>query len=222
MCKPADNFVNDTESSVCGIPPTPTNNSTTTTTPPSSSAAAAANNTAGAEVPSKSLMSSPVSARTTITAAVSDPTRNPLLSSQSTVAPQAKLTQGSEQKIATTANGTDGQNYTFTSTSPIVGSGKLMYLGFHGISSSTTNNGSTGRGGSSVTKSDAPHNTSSSLKHKDTTTSPSSSTSRGGGSTKGDSNSNGNNNNSHTTKSKPKKSHGSSDSVQGIIGSALG
>ena len=221
MCKPGDNFVNNTESSVCGIPPTPTNN--TTTTPPSPSSAAA-NNTAGAEVPSKSLVSSPASGRTT-TAAVSNPARSPLLSSQSTVAPQAMLAQGSRQQIATTANVTDGQNYTFSSTSPVVGSGKLMYLGFHGISS-TTDNGLTGKSGSSVTKSDASHNSSSSLKHKDTTTSSSSSTSRSGGSTKGDSNSNGNNNNNFhtksTTKSKPKKSHGSSDSVQGIIGSALG
>jgi hypothetical protein len=31
MCNPNDKFVNDTESSICGIPPTPTN---TTTTPP--------------------------------------------------------------------------------------------------------------------------------------------------------------------------------------------
>ena len=215
MCKPGDNFVNDTESSVCGIPPTPTN--ITTTRPPSSSSAAAANNTAGAAVPSKSLVPSPVSARTT-TAAVSNPTRRPSLSSQSTVAPQALLAQGSQQKIATIANGTAGQNYTFSSTSPVVGSGKLMYLGFHGISSSTTDNGSTG-GGSSITKSDASHNSSSSLKHKDATTSPSSSsTSRSGGKTKGDSNIH----TKSTTKSKSKRSHGSSDSVQGIIGSALG
>jgi hypothetical protein len=147
------------------------------------------------------------------------------LSSQSTVAPQAMLAQGSQQQIATIANGTDGQNYTFSSTSPVVGSGKLMYLGFHGMYISTTDNGSTGKSGSSATKSDAPHNSSSSLKHKDTTTSSSSSTGHSSGSTKGDSNSNGNNNNnSHTksTKSKPKKSHGTSDSVQGIIGSALG
>lgn len=188
MCKAGDNFVNDTESSVCGIPPTPTNN--TTTTPPSSSSAAAANNTAGAEVPSKSLVSSPASGRTT-TAAVSNPTRSPLLSSQSIVAPQAMLAQGSQQQIATIANGTDGQNYTFSSTSPVVGSGKLMYLGFHGISS-TTDNGSTGKIGSSVTKSDASHNSSRSSKHKETTTSPSFSSSHRGGSTKGDSNSNGN------------------------------
>jgi hypothetical protein len=221
LCKPGDNFVNDTESSECGIPPTPTNN--TTTTPPSSSSSAAANNTAGAEVPSKSLVSSLASGTTT--AAVSNPTRSPLLSSQSTVAPQAMLAQGSQQQLATIANGTDGQNYTFSSTSPVVGSGKLTYLGFHGISSST-DNGSTGKSGSSVTKSDASHNSSSSSKHKDAITSPSSSTDHSSGSTKRDSNSNANNNvSSHiksTTKSKPKKSHGTSDSVQGIIGSTLG
>jgi hypothetical protein len=28
MCNPSDKFVNDTESSVCGIPPTPTNTTT--------------------------------------------------------------------------------------------------------------------------------------------------------------------------------------------------
>jgi hypothetical protein len=135
------------------------------------------------------------------------------------------LAQGSQQQLATIANGTDGQNYTFSSTSPVVGSGKLTYLGFHGISSST-DNGSTGESGSSVTKSDASHNSSSSSKHKDAITSPSSSTDHSSGSTKRDSNSNANNNvSSHiksTTKSKPKKSHGTSDSVQGIIGSTLG
>jgi len=45
MCNPNDKFVNDTESSVCGIPPTPTNTTTTSSE--------AANTTTGAEAPSK-------------------------------------------------------------------------------------------------------------------------------------------------------------------------
>ncbi len=47
MCNPNDKFVNDTESSVCGVPHTPTN--TTTTSPE------ATNTTTGAEAPSRAL-----------------------------------------------------------------------------------------------------------------------------------------------------------------------
>jgi hypothetical protein len=43
MCDPNDKFINDTESSVCGIPPTPTNTMTTSSE--------AANTTTGAEAP---------------------------------------------------------------------------------------------------------------------------------------------------------------------------
>jgi hypothetical protein len=43
MCDPNDKFVNDTESSVCGIPPTPRNTTTSSS---------AANTTTGAEAPS--------------------------------------------------------------------------------------------------------------------------------------------------------------------------
>jgi|SRR5919202_7055269 hypothetical protein len=43
MCNPNDKFVNDTESSVCGIPPTPRNTTTTSSE--------AANTTTGAEAP---------------------------------------------------------------------------------------------------------------------------------------------------------------------------
>jgi hypothetical protein len=42
MCDPNDKFVNDTESSVCGIPPTPRNTTTSSE---------AANTTTGAEAP---------------------------------------------------------------------------------------------------------------------------------------------------------------------------
>ena len=42
MCDPNDKFVNDTESSVCGIPPTPTNTTTSSEAP---------NTTTGAEAP---------------------------------------------------------------------------------------------------------------------------------------------------------------------------
>ena len=47
MCNPNDKFVNDTESSVCGIPPTPTNTTTTSSE--------AANTTTGAETPPRAL-----------------------------------------------------------------------------------------------------------------------------------------------------------------------
>jgi hypothetical protein len=42
ICNPNDKFVNDTESSVCGIPPTPTNTTTSSE---------AANTTTGSEAP---------------------------------------------------------------------------------------------------------------------------------------------------------------------------
>ena len=47
MCDPNDKFVNDTESSICGIPPTATN--ITTASP------GVANTTTGAEAPSRAL-----------------------------------------------------------------------------------------------------------------------------------------------------------------------
>ena len=45
ICNPSDTFVNDTESKICGIPPTPTNATTSSV----------ANTTTGAETPSSAL-----------------------------------------------------------------------------------------------------------------------------------------------------------------------
>ena len=50
MCNPNDRFVNDTESSVCGIPPTPTN--TTTMSSEAANTTTTENNTSSTIAPS--------------------------------------------------------------------------------------------------------------------------------------------------------------------------
>jgi hypothetical protein len=40
-----------------------------------------------------------------------------------------------QQQIVKTSDGTAGQNHTFAATSPVDGSGKLLYLGYHGADS---------------------------------------------------------------------------------------
>lgn len=50
MCNPNDKFVNDTESSVCGIPPMPTN--TTTTSSEAANTTTTENNTSSTIAPS--------------------------------------------------------------------------------------------------------------------------------------------------------------------------
>ena len=88
---------------------------------------------------------------TTATAAPVSNIRNKSLlsSSQSTITPQVNAInkqqqqQQQQQRLLTISNGTAGQNYTFASTSPVVGSGKLMYLGFHGDSGGSTEKTST-------------------------------------------------------------------------------
>jgi hypothetical protein len=94
---------------------------------------------------------------------------NKSLSSQSIIAPQinaiSKQQTQQPQLLTTISNGTELQNYTFSSISPVVPPGELMYLGYHG--------GFTGKS-SSNTKSDSSSNShdnnrDSSSKHTDNT-----------------------------------------------------
>jgi hypothetical protein len=62
-------------------------------------------------------------------------------------APQVKAVNEQQQQSPasspiTPINGTDGQNYTFVASPPVVSSGKLLYLGYHDGGSSPTKGGS--------------------------------------------------------------------------------
>ena len=81
-------------------------------------------------------------------------------SSSSAIAPQVNAINQQQQLQPqqlplTISNSTAGQNYTFASNSPLVGSGKLIYNGYNGGSTSSIDNESTGK---TSTKSDSHHN----------------------------------------------------------------
>jgi hypothetical protein len=78
----------------------------------------------------------------------------------------------------TISNGTAGQNYTFAATSPVIASGKLMYLGYHGISTGNIDDSSTGKASTS-TKSDNNHSNGSSNDKKSSSTKSSDHSSHG-------------------------------------------
>ncbi|MFL6370048.1 MAG: hypothetical protein ACJ72F_04370, partial [Nitrososphaeraceae archaeon] len=119
------------------------------------------------------------------------------------IAPQVKAISQQQQQQqhhqpqpVKAINSTAGQNYTFAAISPVVASGKLLYLGYHGSdgtpttdgdssskdkdssdtkpstdhskSSTKTDNGSTEKKKTSITRSDRTHsiNDDSSSKHK--------------------------------------------------------
>ena len=191
ICDPSNpslKVVNTTESQICGIPKTVKPAPTLTATPP------------------KSATVSSISTSTTMTgggpkiAPVSNATgRTQFSSAGSTIAPQIngiKQPHQSQQQIIATGNDAPGQNYTFASTSPVIDSGKSMYLGYHGDTAHTAPIGK-----SSTAKSGSIHSTSvdSSSKH---TTSTRDST--------------------HTHDStKSKKSHNSGDSLEGVLKGVL-
>jgi hypothetical protein len=90
------------------------------------------------------------STRTRKTTTVPPPTAAPVrnvsnksLSSPPTIAPQVSaINKQQQQQLLTVSNGTAGQNYTFASSSPVVASDKLMYLGYHGSSSTSDSSSS--------------------------------------------------------------------------------
>ena len=201
MCDPNNpslRVVNTTESHICGIPKT-VKPPVLAAIPPSTSAATSSSST---------------SAETRATTApVSNPSSRILSSSPSppsTIAPQVntinKLHQPQlqQQQIVKTSNSTAGQNYTFASTSPVVTSGKLMYLGYHG---DTTHSSSTGK--SSTTNLDTNHGATADSNSKHKVSSDTKQTTATSDSTHKHDN------------TKGKNSHESGDSLEGILKGVL-
>jgi trimeric autotransporter adhesin len=62
----------------------------------------------------------------------------PIVPQLNTVNQQQQPQQPQPQLLTTISNGTAGQNYTFSSNSPLLGSGKLVYLGYNGGSTGTS------------------------------------------------------------------------------------
>jgi hypothetical protein len=183
MCDPSNpslKVVNTTEARLCGIPktvkppiasaatpptsavtspppqPTTTTKSTTvatnTATPPKQQQVKTSNNNTNA------ISRSTNSVAGTTIAPVSHPTTN----APSTIAPQVNGINN-QQQLLIASNSSAVQNYTFASTSPLPGSGKLMFLGFHADSTSSTDSALTGKTstGDKSHGSDSNHGTSS-------------------------------------------------------------
>jgi hypothetical protein len=157
MCNPSNpslKVVNTTESKICGIsktvkPPllsssaTPPQQITKSTKPTTTAAASVAapkqqqiastNNNTNNTVPRST---------STATAATMAPVSNASNRSLSIspIAPQVNALSQQQQPPITGINSTAGQNYTSAATSPVVPSGKLLYLGYHGSDDGTPTN----------------------------------------------------------------------------------
>jgi hypothetical protein len=192
MCDPSNpslKAVNTTESHICGIPKTVKPPSLPGAAPPTSAVSSSAppsqqtvtKPTAVANVAAapkkqqqiattnnnndnKTVSPSTGGAARVTMAPVSNPSNRSLsLSSPSAIAPQVKAVNQQQQQPILGINSTAGQNYTFASSSPVVASDKLMYIGYQG-SSSTGDSSSSKDKSSSDTK--ASHGDSSSSKDK--------------------------------------------------------
>jgi hypothetical protein len=109
------------------------------------------------------------------------------------------------QQLLTISNGTAGQNYTFASTSPLVGSGKLIYIGYNGSSTGSTDSGSTGKA-----KSDSDHSHGGSNDDKGSSDTKSKSSGHNNGSSSNDKKSS-SSNDKKSSSSNDKKSSSSND-----------
>ncbi|MFL6411884.1 MAG: hypothetical protein ACJ71K_11675, partial [Nitrososphaeraceae archaeon] len=168
---PTLKVVNTTESNICGIPKTvkppslsaatPSTSAissslppqqTTTTTKPTAVASVAAPRKQQqqqqiATTNNNNSASRPTGGATGATIApVSNHSNRLLSSSPSPIAPQVKAIsqqqqQQQQQQPVKAINSTAGQNYTFAAISPVVASGKLLYLGYHGGDGTPTTDG---------------------------------------------------------------------------------
>ncbi|MFL6424939.1 MAG: hypothetical protein ACJ71R_15285, partial [Nitrososphaeraceae archaeon] len=168
---PTLKVVNTTESNICGIPKTvkppslsaatPSTSAissslppqqTTTTTKPTAVASVAAPRKQQqqqqiATTNNNNSASRPTGGATGATIApVSNHSNRLLSSSPSPIAPQVKAISQQQQQQhqpqpVKAINSTTGQNYTFAATSPVVASGKLLYLGYHGSDGTPTTDG---------------------------------------------------------------------------------
>jgi trimeric autotransporter adhesin len=176
MCDPSNpslKAVNTTESHICGIPKTVKPPSLPGAAPPTSAVSSSAppsqktvtKPTAVANIAAAPKKQQQIATTAGVTMApVSNPSNRSLsLSSPSAIAPQVKVVNQQQPPPILGINSTAGQNYTFASSSPVVASDKLMYIGYQG-SSSTGDSSSSKDKSSSDTK--ASHGDSSSSKDK--------------------------------------------------------
>lgn len=192
MCDPSNpslKVVNTTEAHICGVPKTvkPSLSSSTPPTPAVSSTTTTTQQTTKPSVnpivatPSKEqeiiTTGNNVSDKTRI-APIGNPATKQLLSTTTTIAPQA-IHQQQQQilPLTATSNNTITLNNTLSTASPLLGPGKLTFLGFHGSgsthsssssvkhSSDTKSSSSSKNEHSSDTKSTHSHSTSSSSSH---------------------------------------------------------
>jgi hypothetical protein len=176
MCDPSNpslKAVNTTESHICGIPKTVKPPSLPGAAPPTSAVSSSAppsqktvtKPTAVANIAAAPKKQQQIATTAGVTMApVSNPSNRSLsLSSPSAIAPQVKVVNQQQPPPILGINSTAGQNYTFASSSPVVASDKLMYIGYQG-SSSTGDSSSSKDKSSSDTK--ASHSDSSSSKDR--------------------------------------------------------
>jgi trimeric autotransporter adhesin len=167
---PSLKAVNTTESLICGIPKTIKSPALSSSAPSTSSSAAVSSisSTRQQTTPTKPTAAAApkqqqiattnnntktVSGTTGAKVATISPVGNPSNRSlsaassplpSSSIAPQLNAInqQQQPQLLTTISNGTTGQNYTFSSNSPLLGSGKLIYLGYNGGSTGTSTDSS--------------------------------------------------------------------------------
>ena len=190
MCDPSNpslKVVNTTEAHICGIPKT-VKPSLSSSTPPTPATSSTTTTTQQTTKPSLNPIVATPSKQHEITTTgnnVADKTRlapisNPAIkqfSSTTTIAPQAIYQQQQQQleqqpqpqilPLTTTSNNTIALNNTLATASPLLGPGKLTFLGFHGSDSSSRSDNGHGSG--------STHSSSSSVKHSSDTKSSSSS-----------------------------------------------
>ena len=240
MCDPSNpglKVVNTTEAHICGIPKTvkPSLSSSTAPTPAVSSTTTATQQTTKPSLNPIEVINLPTPSKqqevTTTGNNVADKTRiaptnspatKPLPLTTTTIAPQAIHQQSQPQilPLTATSNNTVALNNTLATASPLLGSGQLTFLGFHGSdSSSRSDNG----GGSS-------HSTSSNAKHSSDTKSSSSSNAKHSSDTKSththstssrSSNAESSSHSDHSGKSSSSAGSSIGDKVRSIIRHAL-
>jgi hypothetical protein len=197
MCDPSNpslKVVNTTESHICGIPKT-VKPSLSSSTPPTSALSSTTTTTQQTTKPSVNPIVATPSEQQEITttsnnvaektriAPISNPATKQLSSTDATIAPQAINQQQQQQEqqpqpqilpLTATSNNTIALNNTLATASPLLGSGQLTFLGFHGSDSSTRSDNDDGSSSShssshvkhsSDTKSTHSHSTSSSSSH---------------------------------------------------------
>ena len=240
MCDPSNpglKVVNTTEAHICGIPKTvkPSLSSSTAPTPAVSSTTTATQQTTKPSLNPIEVIKLPTTSKQqeitttgnnvadkTRIAPTSNPATKPLPSTTTTIAPQAIHQQQQQQEqqsqpqilpLTATSNNTITLNNTLSTASPLLGPGKLTFLGFHGSGSSSRSDNGDGSGGT--------HSSSSSVKHSSDTKSSSSSKNEHSSDTKSTHSHSTSSSSSSHAKSSSHSDHGSKSSSSST-GSSIG